>query len=297
MWDQQHPTPRYVLPMWTEVLKIFLATGKHRVMQSLCFMTAELIPIDKTKVSKVVEAFILRITFHLHTFVPLRYILLRATISTHMSKSQISNLSQQEWAQNKNTASAWYKNSLLLPFISLCEVVFSKHSFAIVSDQTFSILIFFSSLQLIPGTQYLRGPAVQITSRMYVWLNVPSYHLPIIFPKAIMMGLLRTLDSSDFFNGKKESQTFACHKKLVLNTYFVETSKKKKREVFHYFLFGEKSKQTNKYHHASNQNYTSMNNDIKIQDLPSECPSEAALVCSHAAFSALEINCLMAYFH
>lgn len=78
------------------MLKIFLATGKHRVMQSLCFMTAELIPIDKTKVSKVVEAFILRITFHLHTFVPLRYILLRATISTHMSKSQISNLSQQE---------------------------------------------------------------------------------------------------------------------------------------------------------------------------------------------------------
>lgn len=145
-WDQQHPSSQYVLPMWSEVLQIFLATGKHRVMQSLCFMTAELIPTDKTKVSKVEEVFILRITFHLHTFVPLCYIFLRATVSTHVSKTQISNSSQQEWAQKKNTASAWYKNSLLLPFISLCEFVLSKHSSAIVSDQTFSIPILFTPL-------------------------------------------------------------------------------------------------------------------------------------------------------
>lgn len=62
-------------------------------MQSLSFMTAELIPSDKANVSKVSDILLLKITFHLHTFLHLHHIFLRATIPTHMSGCQIPNAS------------------------------------------------------------------------------------------------------------------------------------------------------------------------------------------------------------
>lgn len=99
------------------------------------------------------------------------------------------------------------------------------------------------------------------------------------------------------FNGNKGGETFLCnakylsHKscsqhvlcwnlerkicicKLIHNTLF---EKKKKNQPHN------KTKQNQKPTHDSNQNYTFMNNIIKIWNVHSQYLSEAALVCSHA---------------
>ena len=103
---------QHMWPAWTKVPQILLASGTNRVMQSHGFMTAELNTTDKAKVSKVSAVFLLKITFQLHIFLHPHHILLKATISTHMSRSQIPNTSYQKWVQIKDTASTWSKSSL-----------------------------------------------------------------------------------------------------------------------------------------------------------------------------------------
>lgn len=116
------------------------------------------------------------------------------------------------------------------------------------------------------------------------------------FPKTHYDGLDEDTWFFRFLMGIKEVKHFCvmqntCHTNPALNTYFVETSKGKFVFVSSFIILflkknkkqpHNKTKQNQKPTHDSNQNYTFMNNIIKIWNVHSQYLSEAALVCSHA---------------